>query len=117
MVTGSSSGIGRSIALAFAAQGTKLVVCADLQPGPRISTGMEEHADPNNDRPTHEIICDLYGEERALYVSCDVGVEEGEVEKRDEERGGEGDEVTEPQMGVVGVAISEAVRKAGRLDM
>ncbi|KUL83269.1 hypothetical protein ZTR_09145 [Talaromyces verruculosus] len=69
VVTGSSSGLGRAIALAFASHGTKLVVCADLQPEPRKGSEGEDIA-------THEVICRAYGEGKARFVKCDVGVSE-----------------------------------------
>ncbi|KAL8935008.1 MAG: hypothetical protein Q9216_005628 [Gyalolechia sp. 2 TL-2023] len=69
IVTGSSSGLGRAIALAFAAQGSRLVVCADLKPLPD-STFMAEEAGT----PTDEVIRRRYGQDRALFVKTDVTV-------------------------------------------
>lgn len=66
VVTGSSSGLGRAIALAFASHGTKLVVCSDLQPEPRKGSEGESIA-------THEVIRQTYGEGKARFVKCDVG--------------------------------------------
>ncbi|MCJ1251232.1 hypothetical protein MMC30_008463 [Trapelia coarctata] len=80
IVTGASSGLGRAIALAYASHGTKLIVCADLGPDSRAGEGT----------PTHEKICELYGEGKAVFVKCDVG-EAKDVEsavKSAAERGG-----------------------------
>ena len=66
IVTGASSGLGRAIALAFATQGTRLVVCADL----KYDAATKEEA------PTSEVIQQRYGMERALFVKTDVGVSE-----------------------------------------
>lgn len=65
-MTGSSSGLGRAIALAFAIQGTRLVICADLKP----------NAPAGEDIPTHELIRSRFGAEKAAFVKTDVGVEE-----------------------------------------
>ena len=69
IVTGSSSGLGRAIALAFAAQGTHLVVCADLKSTPK-SDFMAE--DPGT--PTEEVICRRYGENKGAFVKTNVTV-------------------------------------------
>ncbi len=62
LVTGSSSGLGRAIALRYAQEGAA-VLCADLRPGPDPSgfDGAE---------PTHEAIRALGG--RAAFAACDV---------------------------------------------
>ena len=65
VITGASSGMGRATALAFAAEGTRLVVCADLC----------AHAKEVGD-PTQEVIRRRYGNEKALFVKTDVGVSE-----------------------------------------
>ena len=88
IVTGSSSGLGRAIALQYASHGTKLVVCADLRPEPRPD-GVEQDA-----APTHEVIDQTYGSGRALFAKVDVNCAE-DVQK----------------------AVSMAVEKAGRLDV
>ena len=88
VITGSSSGVGRSIALLFASEGTSLVVCAD------IKSEAVQGADTEADYPTHELICKKYGEGKAVYVKTDVGVGE-DVER----------------------AVELAVEKGGRLDM
>ena len=89
VVTGSSSGLGRAIALLFAAQGTQLIVCADLKPNPRAG-GVDEEPEV----PTHEVICKRYGNQKSVFVKTNV-VFGHEVEK----------------------CVYEAVRLAGRLDM
>lgn len=75
IITGSSSGLGRAIALAFAAEGARLVVCADLQPSPRGDFG-----DTEAGKPTHEIINQRYGDSKSLFVRTDVTVS-GEIEE------------------------------------
>lgn len=64
IVTGSSSGFGRGIALKFAEEGAK-VVCSDLKPD-ADQKGFEN--DIQN--PTHETITESGGE--AIFVKCDV---------------------------------------------
>lgn len=89
IITGSSSGLGRAIALAYTSQGAKLVVCADLQAEPR-DVGVEIDAGI----PTHDLVQQRYGNGRAMFVRTDVGVESHLKE-----------------------CVAEAVEKAGRLDM
>ena len=48
IVTGSSSGLGRAIALRYSSEGAK-VVCSDLSPAPRLQVDSESE-------PTHELI-------------------------------------------------------------
>jgi len=72
IVTGSSSGLGRAIALAFAAQGTHLVVCADLKSVPKSDFMAEEAG-----TPTEEVICRRYGENKAIFVQTDVTIGTG----------------------------------------
>jgi NAD(P)-dependent dehydrogenase (short-subunit alcohol dehydrogenase family) len=64
IVTGSSSGLGRAIAIGYAKEGAK-VVCSDLQKGAR-----NEGYENNKDQDTDQIIKDMGGE--AIFVSCDV---------------------------------------------
>ncbi len=68
IVTGASSGIGRSIAKAYAEEGAKVVV-ADIQEEPR-----------EGGKPTHEMIEDEDEDEKAIFVKTDVSSEE-DVEK------------------------------------
>ena len=72
LITGSSAGIGRAIALKFAAEHARLIVCADLTPGASVKNGTEA------DVPTHELIAQRMGgdSERAMFVQTDVGKEE-----------------------------------------
>lgn len=63
VVTGSSSGIGRAIALAYAAEGAS-VMCADIQP-----TARGEAVD-GNPKTTHEAILEKGG--RAAFLKTDV---------------------------------------------
>ncbi|KAI9808851.1 MAG: putative secondary metabolism biosynthetic enzyme [Pycnora praestabilis] len=64
VVTGSSNGIGRAMALAFAREGAK-VVCADLQPAARPETKLEA---------THEEAARNGG--KSVFIATDTG--EGE---------------------------------------
>ncbi|KAL1858069.1 hypothetical protein VTK73DRAFT_7966 [Phialemonium thermophilum] len=65
IVTGSSSGMGRAIALALAKEGAH-VVCADLRPE-AAAKGFEA----DKDVPTHEVIRNNGG--RSLFQKCDMG--------------------------------------------
>jgi len=71
IVTGSSSGFGRAIALAFAGEGAKLV-CSDLRQEAR-----KEGYEKDIDTPTDEAIRKAGGE--AIFVKCDV-TKESDVE-------------------------------------
>ena len=64
IITGSSSGFGRAIAVKFAAEGSK-IICADIERHPSMD-GFEE----DTTTPTHEMIRHMGGE--AVFVSCDV---------------------------------------------
>ena len=69
IITGSSSGLGRAIALAFASNGAFPIICSDLRPEPRGTFGADEA-----EVPTHELICQRYGQGKAVYVKADVTV-------------------------------------------
>lgn len=63
IVTGSSSGLGRAIAIAYAREGA-ILVCADLSRSARIGVNNEAHA------TTDELITQAGG--RAIFVETDV---------------------------------------------
>ena len=63
IITGASSGLGRAIALAYAAHGAA-VVCADLQPVARVSVKEEDV------KATHKVILETGG--KSVFVQCDV---------------------------------------------
>jgi NAD(P)-dependent dehydrogenase (short-subunit alcohol dehydrogenase family) len=65
IVTGSSSGMGRAIALALAKEGAHLV-CADLRPD-AAAKGFEA----DKDIPTHQVIINNGG--RSIFQKCDMG--------------------------------------------
>lgn len=71
VITGSSSGVGRACALAFAANGACPIICSDLRPEARGEWGLAEAQ-----VPTHELICQRYGQGKAVFVQCDVTVAE-----------------------------------------
>ena len=78
IVTGSSSGLGRAIALAYAREGARGIVCADLQPTARAEIADEVGA------ATHDLIEKEFGEGRSIFVTTDVSRSEdvkGLVEK------------------------------------
>ncbi|TLD20939.1 NAD(P)-binding protein [Venturia nashicola] len=64
IVTGSSSGLGRAIALLYAKEGAS-VLCADLRPEARMNLGDEGEVH------THDLIVAEGG--KAVFVKCDVG--------------------------------------------
>jgi len=64
IVTGSSSGLGRAIALLYAKEGAS-VVCADLRPQARMNLGDEGEVN------TDELIIREGG--KAIFIKCDVG--------------------------------------------
>ncbi|KAL8736143.1 MAG: hypothetical protein Q9181_002508 [Wetmoreana brouardii] len=88
VVTGASSGLGRAIATLFAAEGTRLVICADLMPHAR--PGIDDEAGAT----THDLICQHHGPGKAHFVKTDVG---------------NGKEVEN--------CITQAVKLGGRLDI
>ena len=88
VVTGASSGLGRAIAVLFAAEGARLVVCADLTPHAR--PGVDDEADAT----THDLICEQHGKGRAVFIKTDVGI---------------GQDVSD--------CVAKAVEVGGRLDM
>ncbi|KLJ09242.1 hypothetical protein EMPG_15335 [Blastomyces silverae] len=90
VITGSSNGIGRAIALRYAAEGA-YVVCSDIDPA---SKG-------DGDKPTHEAINETYpvasggkAASRAVFVKADASVSD-DVEN----------------------LVKECVKAFGRLDM
>lgn len=70
LITGSSSGLGRAMALKFASEGAS-VICADLGPNARAEIASEANA------TTHELIQERGG--KAVFVEADV-TDEGAVE-------------------------------------
>ena len=89
IVTGAASGLGRAIALAYASQGARLVVCADLKPTPKSEFEAEQGG-----TPTHDVICQRHGQQKGVFVKTDVTV---------------GTEVE--------ALVEEAVKLGGRLDV
>lgn len=89
IVTGASSGLGRAISLAFAANGAFPIICSDLRPDPHGSFGASD-----THISTHELICKKYGEGKAIYVKANVTVAKD-----------------------VEYMVQEAVRVGGRLDV
>lgn len=67
LVTGTSAGLGRAIALAYAREGAH-VVCTDLAPTARSLLSGE---DPT---PTHQLVRGLGG--KAEFVKCDISKSE-----------------------------------------
>ncbi|KAI9757246.1 MAG: hypothetical protein M4579_003546 [Chaenotheca gracillima] len=67
IITGSSGGLGRAIALRFASEGAR-VVCADLVPtGPPTETN-----DGAEQKGTDAAIREKHGDQAAIFVKCDV---------------------------------------------
>ena len=64
VITGSSSGLGRAIAIRYAHEGAK-VVCSDLGPSARQQVSSETEID------THDLIVKESGE--AIFVKADAG--------------------------------------------
>ncbi|KAL8894715.1 MAG: hypothetical protein Q9192_004104, partial [Flavoplaca navasiana] len=117
IVTGSSSGIGRAIALQFAEEGVKHVVCADLQASPnKADTAIWETHPEERSLATHELIISRYGAERATFIRCDVSVERaalaaGEKDTRDDD--------PPEDTKILGMAevVEETIGLIGRLDV
>ncbi|TKA61943.1 hypothetical protein B0A49_12596 [Cryomyces minteri] len=77
LVTGSSSGLGRAIALAYASEGAQ-ICCVDLYPSPRnatnASTGKADsfHNRLPSSESTHAELLRLYPVSSAIFVQADV---------------------------------------------
>jgi NAD(P)-dependent dehydrogenase (short-subunit alcohol dehydrogenase family) len=65
IITGSSSGLGRAIALGYAREGAS-VVCADLRPTARAEVEAEVAVN------TDDLIRNEFGEKKAVFVKTDV---------------------------------------------
>lgn len=117
IVTGSSSGIGRGIALALAEAGARLVVCADLWPLPGNDEDAVSEAISEERRvATHKLILARHGVGRALFVRCDVSIESAERATDDLEVATKEHKVGEKVWGMADL-VAETVRRAGRLDV
>ncbi|KAL8783607.1 MAG: hypothetical protein Q9195_009341 [Heterodermia aff. obscurata] len=88
IVTGASSVLGRAIAVLFAAEGARLIVCADLAPNARPGV------DDETDAATHDLICEQHGKGKAVFIKTDVTI---------------GTEI--------GNCVAKAVEIGGRLDI
>lgn len=74
IITGSSSGIGRAIAIKYASAGAR-IVCADLKPTARPVAAAAKTAP----KPTHELIIANHGSDTAIFFQTNVG-HESEIE-------------------------------------
>ena len=83
LITGSSSGLGAAIALAYAEEGAN-VCCVDLYPAPRTrpeAGKSEDYTNRNTHLPaTHELIEQRYGKDRSRFLKTDMTKAE-DVEK------------------------------------
>ncbi|KAF2138448.1 uncharacterized protein K452DRAFT_300988 [Aplosporella prunicola CBS 121167] len=76
LITGSSSGLGRAIATAYAAEGAK-ICCLDLYPTPRNdpktgkATSFHER-DASAGQPTDEFLRQTYPDCKAIFVKADI---------------------------------------------
>ena len=106
LVTGASNGIGRAIAIHFASQGAKTVICADLEHRPRkdsVPDGTELN------KASDELICERFGEGKDFFGKCDVTID-------DEDKQYHGISQVDHAVGLRR-AVEIAVNKGGRLDM
>ena len=114
IVTGSSSGIGRAVALAFADLGVGLVVCADIKSAPESADWAAWEATPEDrSYATHQLIEMRHGSGRAIFARCDVSIEHAETSHASKEMEVE---IENKKWGMANV-VEETVRRAGRLDV
>lgn len=77
LITGSSGGLGRQIALAYASEGA-LLCCCDLYPSPRkpanetTGTAPDHHTRLSSTETTVAEVARLYPDSRPTFVTCDV---------------------------------------------
>lgn len=79
LITGSSSGLGRAIALAFADEGAK-ICCVDIYPNLRNAVDKETgkadsiHNRIDTGKPTHELLAEHFGLDKFVFVRTDCTV-------------------------------------------